>query len=448
MGEPTRVAGARVPAAAPPYVQAFVVFLLICQVALLFEAGGGLRTLVRGAAFGAGLFLMATLRGRGARHPAWVPAMAVVALMAIAFARPDTANPTAGGAQAMLYLAVMSPLFWVARLRFDTRVLRQAMLILWAFHTASAALGVLQVYFPGHFQPHLSEIIVSKGKGYLQSLMITTAGGVRVYRPMGLFDVPGAAAVSAMYAILLGTGFLMTRRGPANAALALGSMGIGMVCMYLSQVRSALVTTLVALAALVVILVLRREGKKVVRLVAAVGLIMLGGYTVATAMAGPAVTRRVATLTAARPGAVYYSNRGRFLEDVFTRQLPKYPFGQGLGHWGMTAAYFGRPGDAGESVWVEIQWAGWAADGGVPLMLAYAAAILACLYHTVCATRRARDLGDRELEFWGVLVLAYSLGMCALTFSYPVFIGQPGMEFWLLNTTLFVAARSLRPRAA
>ena len=437
------------PAPAPtPWVQGFVVFLLVCQVALLFEAVGGLRTLVRGAAFGTGLVLLVALRGRGGNHPAWTPAALVMALMALSFARPDTANPTSGAAQAMLYLAVMSPLFWVARLRFGTQVLRQTMLILWVFHTASATVGVLQVYFPGSFQWHLSEIVASKGKGYINSLMFTTASGARVFRPMGLYDAPGAAAVSAMYAILLGTGYLLTRRGPWNATLALGSMGIGMVCMYLSQVRSALVTTMVALAAVVVILVLRREGGKVLRLGLAIALITVGGYTVATAMAGPTVTRRVATLTATRPGEVYYSNRGRFLEDVFTRQLPRYPFGQGLGHWGMTAAYFGRPDDAGESVWVEIQWAGWAADGGVPLMLAYAAAIAAALYHTVRAIGRARALGDRELEFWGVLVLAYSLGMCALTFSYPVFIGQPGMEFWLLNSALFVAARSLRARPA
>ena len=44
------------------------------------------------------------------------------------------------------------------------------------------------------------------------------------------------------------------------------------------------------------------------------------------------------------------------------------------------------------------------------------------------------------------MVLAYSVGLTALTFSYPVFIGQPGMEFWLLNAALVGAARTLPPR--
>ena len=37
----------------------------------------------------------------------------------------------------------------------------------------------------------------------------------------------------------------------------------------------------------------------------------------------------------------------------------------------------------------------------------------------------------------------------ALTFSYPIFLSQAGMEFWLLNATLFAAARhALRSSAA
>ena len=46
-----------------------------------------------------------------------------------------------------------------------------------------------------------------------------------------------------------------------------------------------------------------------------------------------------------------------------------------------------------------------------------------------------------DLPFWGAIVLAYSIGATALTFSYPIFLSQSGMEFWLLNATLFAAAR-------
>ena len=37
-------------------------------------------------------------------------------------------------------------------------------------------------------------------------------------------------------------------------------------------------------------------------------------------------------------------------------------------------------------------------------------------------------------------MLAYDVGAVALTFNYPLFIGQGGMEFWLLNAALFTAA--------
>ena len=59
-----------------------------------------------------------------------------------------------------LYLAILAPLFWVPRLRINPAALRRALLLLWAFHTVSAGFGILQVYFPGRFQPNLSTMIV------------------------------------------------------------------------------------------------------------------------------------------------------------------------------------------------------------------------------------------------------------------------------------------------
>src|SRR6202008_4406825 len=98
----------------------------------------------------------------------------------------------------------------------------------------------------------------------------------------------------------------------------------------------------------------------------------------AMSLAGPSVARRVASLTAARPGAGYYQERGHFLFDAFTRMLPEAPFGRGLGHWGMMSSYFGGGGD-GHSVWVEIQWAGWIVDGGAPLAILYCLSLFAAL---------------------------------------------------------------------
>lgn len=427
-----------------PLVQAFVLILLGCQVALLVPGIGPLRLPVRVAAFGFSLVLLASVRGRGRRHPAYLPAILTTGVLLLALASPDTVNMTAGAAQAALYLAVLGPVFWAARLSPDIRVVRQTAMILWVFHTASAALGVLQVYFPGQFQPQISTIILSKGHGYLTSLMITTASGQRVFRPMGLTDIPGGASVSGLYAVLFGTGFFLTRRTPWFMGAAALSMAAGFTCLYLSQVRSVLLMTGIALGVVVLVLAWRRDLPRLAMLGGAAAIVALGGYSVAMAMAGPTVARRMASLTAARPGAVYYNERGRFFSDAFTKTLPEAPLGRGLGHWGMTATYFGG-GEDPHATWVEIQWAGWIVDGGAPLVILYCITLVVSLLAVWRVARGRAPPGAPDLPFWGTIVLAHGIGAFALTFSFPLFVSQPGMEFWLLNALLLAAARPAWP---
>ena len=54
-----------------PLVQWFVVFLLGCQVTLLVPGIGGARVLVRVAAFGVSLVLLALVKGKAPRHSAY-----------------------------------------------------------------------------------------------------------------------------------------------------------------------------------------------------------------------------------------------------------------------------------------------------------------------------------------------------------------------------------------
>lgn len=429
---------------AAPLVQAFVLLLLGCQIALLLPGIGPLRMFVRVAAFGLSLLLLVAVRGRGRRHPAFIPAVLIICTLVLALASPGTVNLTAGGAQAALYIAVLGPLFWASRLAPDIRAVRQTVLILWVFHTASAVLGVLQVYFPGQLQPPISTIIMAKGPGYLNSLMITTAGGVRVFRPMGLTDIPGGASVSALYAVLFGTGFFLTRRTPWMMAASAGSMAAGFTCLYLSQVRSVLLMTGVALAVVVGVLAWRRDLPRLMTLLGAALCVAVGGYSAAMAMAGPTVARRMASLTVQRPGQVYYNERGRFFSDALNKTLPAAPLGTGLGHWGMTATYFGS-GDDPHATWVEIQWAGWIVDGGAPLMILYVTTIFVALLAVWKVARGRAPPGAPDLPFWATVVLAHGVGAFALTFSFPLFVSQPGMEFWLLNALLLAAARPPAP---
>ncbi|HET6765476.1 MAG TPA: hypothetical protein VFH27_17440, partial [Longimicrobiaceae bacterium] len=248
-----------------------------------------------------------------------------------------------------------------------------------------------------------------------------------------------------LYSVLFGMGFFLTRRRPGIMAASLASIGLGMTALYLSQVRSVLVMTLIAIVAVGAVLIWRRDVKRAFTLGGALFVMVVGGYVGATSLAGAAVAQRVGSLTASRPGSVYYQNRGHFLLDVFTQTLPEHPLGSGLGRWGMAGVYFPsapKPDDP-PAVWVEVQWAGWAVDGGIPLMVAYVAAILAGLWMAWRVARLPRSIAGEELPFWGAIVLAHGIGALALTFSYPLFVGQTGMEFWLLNATIFAAARPL-----
>lgn len=431
--------GARTEAAGTRWVEGFIVFQLLCQLALISGQIGGARVVVRLASFSASLALLLFLRGPGRRHPAAIPAVVVCAIAALATLNPGTSTPLAGVAHATLYVAVIAPLFWVSRLRLGMATLRRTVMILWAFHTLSAGLGVVQVWYPGRFQPPVSTVVLAKGESYLESLKIVTAGGQKVYRPMGLTDMPGGAGISGLYAVLFGMGFFLTRRRPAMIALALASMGTGMACLYLSQVRALVVMTGVSILAITGILMWRRDIRRLTSLGVALAVVAVVGYTAATSLSGASVQRRMATLVQQRPGDLYYANRGRFLEETFVTLAPQYPFGAGLGRWGMMASYFAQ-GSTAAPIWVEIQWTGWIVDGGIPLTLAYLAAILLALATAWRVARTRAGPQARDLPFWGAVVLAYSIGALALTFSYPLFLGQTGMEFWLLNATLAAAA--------
>jgi len=205
----------------------------------------------------------------------------------------------------------------------------------------------------------------------------------------------------------------------------------------------------IALVAVGAVLLFRRDVKRLSMLMVGVLGVVVIGYTAAVNMAGAAVAQRMATLVANKPGQVYYANRGRFLEDALTKTLPNAPMGEGLGHWGMTSSYFGGSAPETKNIWVEIQWAGWIVDGGAPFLLLYLATLAVALW-TGWQIARSRPPSPEaaDLPFWGAIVLAYSIGATALTFSYPIFLSQSGMEFWLLNATLFAAARHARLSAA
>ncbi len=427
-------------------VQAFVVFQIACQLALLFSAIGPLRVVVRMAVFGSSLLLLIFLPGRGRQHPATKVAIWVLIIVSLSVVHPTTNTLLSGAAQIAMYFAVLAPLFWVSRLRIDLATLRRVILILWLFHTLSAGIGVLQVRFPGSLQPNLSTVVAAQDEGIIDSLNITTASGERVFRPMGLTDSPGGAAVAGFYALLFGVCFFLTERRFGFKVLCMGSMVLALTCLYMSQVRSVLVMAAICLLVFCGVLFRRVPLMNLVTLGGVLAAVILGSFVWAVSIAGESVTDRLATLIEEHPGEVYYTNRGHFLEETVYELLPSYPLGAGLGRWGMMNAYFGDNSDPERtSIWVEIQWTGWLLDGGVPLIIAYVAALfLTCRIAWRCALGRRATTGNNDLKIWGALILAYNVGAIAVTFNYPLFTGQGGLEFWLLNASLFAATETAR----
>jgi hypothetical protein len=414
----------------------FLTFEFACQVALLFPALAGLRVFFRSAPFVACLMLLMLPAKTPDHHPARSTAVAIVVILAVSMLHPSTNSFMAGVATVLLNLAILSPLFWVPRLRLDAVSIRRLFLLMWAFQTASAATGVLQVYFPGRFEPATASVLTDDMLG---GLKITLADGSRIFRPMGLTDAPGGAGIGGMYSVLFAMALWLERPRLLFRVVLLLSMGIGLFALYICQVRSLLVMLLPALVASIWSQLSELRVGRAVAIAAPVLATAVVALVFAMAVGGDAVSGRLNTLIAGDPRALYFSNRGIFLESTLTDLLPQYPLGAGLGRWGMMLNYFGdRYNAESRPVWAEIQWTAWLIDGGVPLMLAAATGMFLALREAFrAATSKAPAL--RRLSGLSGMLLGYSIGIVALTFSGCPFASTLGLDFWLLNTAVFAA---------
>jgi hypothetical protein len=421
---------------------AYLALQIVCQLALLVPVLAPFRLIFRISAFGSSLAILLLAPGR-ASTSSFQRSVLIACLVVVAGSRvkPHTAHVLASFAHFSFYLAIASPVFWGSRLAVSPKALEKILLVLWAFSTASAFAGVLQVIFPGRFQPPLSAVLAERGPDFVAAMSIRLASGEWVLRPMGLTDVPGGAASGGLYAALLGVGVILARPFTGARWLGLVAVTAGMTCLYLSQVRSLVVTVGICLITVVAVLAVAGRLGRMVSVLLIGAVLAVIAFSVALSLGGSSVTDRLATLTRESPTAVYYKNRGIFLEHTFAELLLEYPLGAGLGRWGMMSAYFG---DRARALWVEIQWTGWLFDGGILLLVLYPVAVLDALFRAV---RIARAESRSDLGIWAALVAAYDVGTIALLFNYPVFMSSGGLEFWLLNTALVRAAVWARSHA-
>lgn len=376
-------------------------------------------------------------------HPARPWLVGVVVWLGLMVFHPTTNTLLAGVAQSGLYLAVLAPVMWVPSLMRSREQLNRLLAILLVCCGVNAGVGILQVLDPDRWMPREFSSVVQGGYG-VDALSYVGAGGRRIIRPPGLSDSPGAVCGPAAAAAILGLVFCVNPKLPRwRRAASLGFAFVGVAAIYFTQVRSSFVVLLASLFGYIAILYTQRQARRAMLLLTLGIGVVLTAFAFALAVGGEKVLERYATLFAGDTGTVYYQQRGHMVENAFRVFLVNYPFGAGLGRWGMMRFYFGDERNReSPMIWAEIQWPAWILDGGVPLMLLYTGALVSA---TVYGFRLARKHPDDGVRSMAGLILAMSVGTLALLFSYTPFASPSGVQFWLLAGALHgVASRGFR----
>src|SRR5262249_36821872 len=153
-------------------------------------------------------------------------------------------------------------------------------------------------------------------------------------------DTPGGAALAGMFAALCGLSFALLESRWLRW-LGLATAGIGLFCPFPCPGRSSPGRPAVARTAPAAAPLRPGDLPQSLGALLAIPAVALAGFLWASTIAEDAVVGRYSTLFAERPGQVYYSNRGIFLEHTIQVLLPEYPLGAGLARWGMMNYYFG-----------------------------------------------------------------------------------------------------------
>lgn len=423
-----------------------VLFFLCCQtlaqLLLLTPLADTIRVPLRAVPFVTSLVLCLTVarKGRAHRHPAIYALGVSLLVVVLNLFHPQRNTFAASVAQIAMYLAIASPLLWVGNLVVTERSLRWIIMFFWGFSVLSALAGVGQTLRPDWewLRPNLSLVVQNFNDGG-EGLKISLANGARVFRPMGLSDQPGGAAMAGLMCVVFGLGIMLLTRNPWLKGCILISWGLAIYCILLSQVRSVLIMTGICVTAFAVAMTVRGQFGRITWLILMFTGSVIAAGVVAVAVGGETVTSRLTTLIAEDPTTVYMTNRGLFMEFTLKYAIWDYPFGAGLARWGMMNHYFGDPSDPNsETLWVEIMWTGWTYDGGIPLIISYCIAIMIATWQS---WKIGTDTRNGPLGLWGAVVFAYNVGCLAVTFNCPLFAGQSGLEFWLINASLFGASK-------
>jgi len=367
---------------------------------------------------------------RSRMHP-WI--VAVLALLGVMLFHPETVTLTAGFAQIGVYLAVVAPLFWAPRFVKSPEQMARLFWILLLCSGANAVVGVLQVYDPSRWLPQEFSRVVTQSTIGLGAVTYVGANGQQIVRPPGLFDTPGAVAGPAMYAALLGLIFTVSPVATWKRALSLALAGGGFAAIYLSQVRISLVVSVLMLSVYAVLLFRQGRAARSSHFTLLTAGILVFSFSVALALGGATIAERIHSLFADDPLTVYQQARGALLKYTFSELLYEYPFGAGLGRWGMTYSYFGAGNPWVRPMWAEIQFTGWMIDGGVLMIALYMGALVVTARSQFAL---AHSQTYPRLATCAAVVCAAGLGPAAMIISFTPFVAQIGIQYWFLAGAL------------
>ena len=425
------------------WLELFVLVQVLWGVLLFVPGSQAYRIYIRGFPYVASLFaLAACMRSSGTDSGApgarWI--LAALAIMVASLAHPATWLMS-GMAQIVFQLSIAAPVFWTARNWLTSERLERLLLLVFAANCLSATVGLLQVYYPATFMPpEFSRLALSMNSEIVGSLTYIGADGREIIRPPGLSDIPGGAAVSATVTALLGFAFATRAHEDKRRRLMfLAAAVIGLTVVYLTQVRSMLVMICVCMMAAGAVRLRQGRVAHTAWIIGSAVAVVVASFTWAVAVGGDSVVERFQSMLDVGVVQSYQENRGIFLTYTLQELLYEYPFGAGLGRWGMMSAYFGEPNNwQFPALWAEIQLTGWLYDGGIFLWVFYMAAVATAMLRTF----KIAGSSETHLSDLATMVLSVQVLIIGLCFTGLVFNTQMGIVFWLLSTSVYGAERT------
>ncbi len=394
---------------------------------LLVPGIQGLRTIIRGLSYlvgWTGLAIPSAMNLRATRsHPStpWAMLIAIYLAGTLIFSMSRIAPAVA---EYVLILSVLAPVLWSPGLVLHPMQLHRILWLILATAGLNSLVGVLQVYDPDRWMPaEFSRQIADMGL-----YRYTGADGRVIIRPCGLYDSPGAVSAPGAWAAIVGFALFQQERAHWRKAIAIGAAFLGVAVIYLTLVRTAMVVVLVGAATYAVLLTLRKRSQDAVAFGTVVVTTLFLAMAFAAIFGGDAVIDRFQTLYQSAPMPLYYQSRGVQLEYAVFHAAAEYPFGIGLGSWGMAASHFG-----GGTAFAELQMHGWILDGGIPLLVMYSIAVCIAMWHDIqfCLTTHSlRSFRSASC------IAAMNASTLVTIFSFVPFNTVVGMQFWLMTGML------------